>query len=321
MIKVGIIGAESPVAGELLRILIHHPEVDILSLYAPSLPGHRVSSVHHGFIGESELFFTDKMDPAQLDVIFISDDSSFARSLIEHIGDWEELRVIDLAPGRIDSWAAADFEYGLSEINRKALVRGARLAVIPSPVASAALIALYPLASHLLLNSDISIAVSLPDDMKRNFNSASVAAEISKRLKVAQTSFEGHISFSLLPSLSQRAMSLKIEMKCPLGIEEISKIYESVYDDHNFTFTSRDSSPIVEVEGTQKCLISFSKPGAGLLEINVVGDARLRGGAGDAVHVMNLLFSLHEKVGLTLKPSSYLNAGEQQDIDRSAWFS
>ena len=116
MIKVGIIGAQTPDAGELLRILINHPEVDILSLYAPSLTGHRISSVHHGFIGETDFFFVDKIDPSKLDAIFIAENSPIVNSLIEHIGEWEDLKLIDLSPERHDDWKPSEFVYGHSEI-------------------------------------------------------------------------------------------------------------------------------------------------------------------------------------------------------------
>lgn len=319
MIKVGIIGADKPDAGELLRLLLNHPEVEVVSLYAPSLSGRQISSCHHGFIGERALYFTDRIDIAKLDALFIVDDSQFGKDVIDSAEKYEDLRIINLSPGRFDNWANNEMEYGLSEINRKPMVRGARMAIVPTAVASLALIALHPLAMNLLLPSSLKITVLAPEDVIKAIDKEKAISEISRQLKKAQNSFSGEISLNLVPDGKSRAMRVICSMKCTLGVAEIDRIYESVYDDHNFAFTSLSKIGSEEVEGTQKCVISFCKPGAGLIEVESIGDCRLRGAAGDAVHVMNLLFALHEKVGLNLKPSCF---GEHPDtLSRQAsWF-
>ncbi|MDE5885960.1 MAG: hypothetical protein K2H46_00045 [Muribaculaceae bacterium] len=320
MIKVGILGADSPDGGELLRILIHHPEVDLRSLYSPSLLGRKVSSFHHGFIGEQDLFFTDKIDPSSLDALFILDDSHLGKQIVERIDNWPELRIINLSKDRFENWTQYEFDYGLSEINRKTLVRGSKNAVIPSSPASVALIALYPLASHLLLTSDIQIDVDLPADSLDEVDKKLCTREIEERIQSVQRSFDQNVEVNISSWSANRAIRVRIGLKCPLGIDEISKVYQSVYDDHNFTFISNEGNNVAEVEGTQKCIISFSKPGAGLLEIEAVADGRLRGGAGDAVHVLNLFFALHEKIGLSLKPSAFGNKNDNSNSQNTSWF-
>lgn len=319
MVKVGIIGADKPDAGELLRLLINHPEVEVESLYAPSLSGRQVTSCHHGFIGERTLTFSDRMNVDKLNMVFVADDSEFGRNVISEAHNLEDLRVIDLSPSRFDHWDNCDMEYGLSEINRKPLVRGARMAVVPSSVASLALIPLFPLAMHLLLPDEIDILVHAPADKSKEINVESAANEITRQLKSAQNSFTGHVNIKVVPDSSARSMRVTILMRCPLAVAEINNIYDSIYDDHNFAFTSISRVGDEEVEGTQKCVVSFCKPGAGLVEIESLGDCRLRGGAGDAVHVMNLLFALHEKVGLNLKPSSF-GIHDDNDSGRASWF-
>lgn len=320
MIKVGLIGAETPDAGEILRILINHPEVDLVSLYAPSLSGHKIASVHSGFIGEQALTFTDKIDPAVLDAIFIFDDSDICKKIIAHIGNWDTLRLINLSPSRGEDWGVADFVYGLSEINRKVLVRGARMAVIPNAIAAVSLIALYPLASHLLLSSDILIDANLPADDVRGVDKPLIEEEIDRQLKNVQNSFNGNVRVACHPFDSARALKIKLEIETPLSLDEISRIYDSVYDDHNFTYIIMDSVKEAEVEGTQKCVISLNKTDKGTLSIEAVADCRLRGGAGDAVHVLNLFFALHEKIGLSLKPSIYEKSLGEPRQSQYSWF-
>lgn len=319
MIKVGIIGADKADAGELLRLLINHPEVDIVSLYAPSLSGRMVASWHHGFIGERSLYFSDSINLNDLDAVFIVDDSDFGRSVIESCFGIENLKVIDLSPDRFKNWAKSEMEYGLSEINRKPLVRGAHMAIVPSSVASVALISLYPLAANLLLADKIFIDVSAPEIITKDIDLKVLSWEITRQLKNKQNSFDGEININILPDTDGRAVRVTISMACPLAIDEIRRIYDSIYDDHNFAFTSLSKVGAQEVEGTQKCIISFSKPGAGLIEIDSVADSHMRGGAGDAVHALNLLFALHEKVGLSLKPSRF---GNSQDVSsrQTSWF-
>ncbi len=310
MIKVGIIGADKPDSGELLRILVNHPEVDVVSLFAPGMTGRQVTSCHAGFIGERAMTFSDKIDPSKLDVVFIADDSQVGKDVKERVAEWPELRVIDLSPSRFDGSLSSEFAYGLSEINRKGLVRGAKYAAVPSPMAALALIALYPLASHLLLSADLEVVVSAPDDIVKSVDTNIITDEILWQLRNAQSSFDGNVTIKLLPADSHRVMRIHTILKCPLALDEVEKIYDSIFDDHNFTFTSFSNVGGEEVEVTQKSVVSFNKPGAGLLEIVCVADCRLRGGAGDAVHAMNLLFSLHEKVGLQLKSAAYGSCGE-----------
>ncbi|MBD5357055.1 MAG: hypothetical protein HDR88_08650 [Bacteroides sp.] len=318
MIKVSIVGADSPQAGELLRILVNHPEVDIISLYSPGMAGREVSCCHHGFIGERTLSFTDKIDPVKLDAVFIANDSEMGRQIVERREEWENLRVINMAPSRFDHWENSDMEYGLSEINRKPLVRGAKAAIIPSAPAAVALISLYPLAANLLLSSDIDIEIISPPFLKLP-PKQKVEEEICRQIKKYQTGFEGKISIRYSKGVSERGIRAKVSMKCPLSVMEVNKFFESIYDDHNFTFMTMEPISDKEVTGTQKCVVSFCKPGAGLIEIETVADGFLRGGAGDAVHMLNLLFALHEKVGLHLK-SSVFGDSESLSSKQTSWF-
>ncbi|MDE6336823.1 MAG: hypothetical protein K2L34_09645 [Muribaculaceae bacterium] len=319
MIKVGIIGADSPDAGELLRILIHHPEVDIRSLYAPAWAGRMVTSRHHGFLGEDIVNFSEKLDPSHLDIVFLADNSEKGTNILLNSESIPELRIVDMSPARIDRCDSFGMEYGLSEANRKPLVRGARIAVVPTPAAALALISLYPLAMNQLLNSDIEITIDAPRPIAPTIDIERLNHEITSFLQKTQNNFNGKINIYIRPCDSGRSMRVSSVFKSPLAIAEVDNIFESVYDDHNFTFTSLSEVNRLEVEGTHKCIVSIQKPGAGLLEITAVGDCHIRGGAGDAVHIMNLFFALDEKVGLHLKPSCF--SADKTDTGKSvSWF-
>ena len=307
MIKVGITGADSPMAGEIMRLCQRHPDVEIVYAYAPSLAGRNISSVHKGFIGEEKILFSSNFDATSLDVVFLFDPLYSDSDWVKLMADRPSLHLIifDKA-GKVALGLQRSPVYGLSEMNRKLMVRGAREATVPDPVASPAIIALYPLASHLLLNGDIHIDLSAPEDLITTSKILSSEKEIENVLASVQCSFSGKIKISASKSNSSRSMSINIRFRTPVSVEELLKIYDSVYDDHNFTFvvTQMNLSPM-EVEATNKVIINVSKPEPEVVELKVVADPRMRGGAGEAIHIMNLFFGLHEKTGLDLKTSSW----------------
>lgn len=306
MVKLGILDADTPLAGEIIRILIKHPETELVSLTAPGNMGRSVSSIHHGLIGEENLNFTDKLNLEELDLLIIMQASEMAQSIIDKFYQFENLHLIIFDkeyPGKIDE---ENFEFGLSEINRKALVRGAKASVILSPVVVPSLITLVPLAHFLLLNSDIDIHVILPEDLALSFDEIKEGKKIENILKQYQASFNGKINLKIQADhQNDRVLKTIIKFENSLPKDEIEKIYEDIYDDHNFSFLSRNKLTSKEVEGTQKTIINIEKPDSDTLVIESVSDSRLRGGAGDVVHVLNLFFGLHEKTGLNLKPSRF----------------
>lgn len=301
MVKVAIIGAQHPMAGEIIRILINHPETELVTLFSSELPGRSVSAIHHGLIGEPTLYFSDKLKLSEIDLAISLDTSSIAKNIIKEAESFEDLKVISLFPNKIDN-----AELGIPEINRKALVRGAKKAFIPHPLIVTSLIPLVPLARFMLLNSDIDIHASLPQDLIDTLNPNDAEETIAQYLSLYQPSFQGKVRINFSPvEKNNRGITTKIQIKTLLPVEEVENIYEQTYDDHNFTFMTGKNIETNEVIGTQKNIIQVSKSSPDSLEITNVADARLRGGAGDAVHILNLFFGLHEKTGLALKPSVY----------------
>lgn len=306
MIRAGIAGADTAMAGELIRILVNHPDVELTTAFAPGKVGRKVSSVHHGLAGECFLEFSPDINPAQLDVIFIDAHSEVADRFRMNTDRWPELRIIDMSHCPSLDFEALDMVYGLPEINRKPLVRGCRRAVVPRSVAAAAIIGLYPLARHLLLKEDIEIDYVCPSDIDTAEKAEMARKEIAHVLKNTQNSFKGEIILKKMDEeVSDRGLKVKMEIPCKIDINEIFRIYDDIYSDHNFTFMESSLMLGHEVEGTQKTLVSLQKPDSDTLAVTVIADCRMRGGAGDAVHIMNLLFGLHERTGLNLKAHKF----------------
>lgn len=304
MIKVAITGADTPQAGELLRILVNHPEVIITTLSAPGKEGMDVAGVHHGLIGELKMNFSGPLSMTpDCSVVFVCGNSMTAAEFSALQLARPDIRtiIVDAIPN-LDT-ERLGIVYGLPEINRKPLVRGAVSAIVPSPIASLVLASLYPLALHMLLNDTVRIDVEAPHDIIAA-NKGSAEKEIFSTLGNIQLSFTNNNGINLSESQAGRQMKARISLSCPINIDQLREIYD-MYDDHNFAYPVSGSIDENEVIGTNKCVIAMSKPTDSMLTIEAVADPRMRGGAGEAVHIMNLLFGLHEKTGLALKASEF----------------
>lgn len=305
MIKTAIAGAATPDAGELLRLLVNHPEVDIRTLYAPEMKGCTPTAAHHGLIGETLPAFTDVLDTAKCDVLFICEHSEPVERLIESLPESSRLRLIDLTHPESGNATRYGYIYGLPEMNRKSMVRGATRGVVPGAIESLALVALYPLAANLMLRGDLRIRVEATDGLTEAEALVKAQREIAARLAGTQQSFDGEVSITAEDRPAGRGIRVRLEMDSFMQLEDVVRLYDEIYDDHNFTFMTRKPVSKAEVVGTNRIVIALGKE-RDRLTVDAVADGHMRGGAGEAVHIMNLLFGLHEKTGLTLKASEYV---------------
>ncbi len=295
-------------AGELIRLLVNHPDVAIIWVDSARYAGRLVSDVHHGLLGETNLSISplsaNSLDG--IDVLFIFRHKGQTIEWLDQHDVPDDLRIVDLSIDMRDADNADKygFVYGMPELNRKPLVRGAKRAVLPHPAAIIAELALLPLAKHGALISPIQINVSVPLDSEQIESGASVAGEISDALRVLQPEFDEVITIASATAADSRAISATVDLDTTLDIGQILHLYEEYYDDHNFTFIVENQPEPNEVDGTNKCLICIDKHN-GRLTVSAIMDALLKGAAGTAVHDMNLLFGLHERVGLALKASTY----------------
>lgn len=308
MIKVGIIGGSNPMAGELLRLLINHPDVEIMWVNSARYAGRLLSDVHHGLLGETSLRISPTVDLNTIDVLFIFRNKG---QTIEWLTDRvvpEDLRIIDLSVDMQDPDTANEygFVYGLPELNRKVLVRGATRTIVPLPRAAISALALLPLAKDEIIDHDIDIEVTPPHiDESPESTPEELSAEIAYAIRELHPTFNEHIAIRDTAPADDRVISCRVSLPTPHDIGMLCRMYEEFYDDHNFVFITNNAKPDAkEVEGTNKCLIYIDKQD-GRLEVTAMMDAVLKGAAGTAVHDMNLLFGLHERTGLALKASKY----------------
>lgn len=307
MIRTVILGADTPEGGELIRILAMHPDVEMVSAQAFGLEGVPLTTIHHGLIGETSLLCTVYPNPERCDMIFDFSAEGVPEISCSLLARFPEAKFIRLS-GSDKAYAASasEYVYALPEINRKQLVRGATRARIPQPLASLALVALYPLAINLLLpNTDIRLFFDVPDSINASIDTEAVGKEIADVIRSVQMSWNAKVAVMTRISRTRRSVSMSTDIPMMVDLANVTGLY-NMYDDHHFAFAITVPVGPSEVAGTEKCVVSLSKPADGTLHIEAVADARMRGGAGEAVHVFNLLAGLHERTGLALKAIDFL---------------
>jgi len=322
MIKVGITGGAGYTAGELLRLLINHPDVEIVFIHSSSNAGNSVCNVHSGLIGETELFFTDRMQLDQIDVLFCCMAHGDTRKFLEATELPEDLKVIDLSMDYRMESPENPFVYGLPELNRRRICHS-QFVANPGCFATAIQLALLPLARNLMLNDDIyvtaitgSTGAGVKPSQTSHFSwrtdNLSVykpfthqhLPEVIQSLKHLQSSFNSEISFIPVRGDFARGIFATVVVKNSIGIDELYHVFKDYYEEDSFVHVTEQPIDLKQVVNTNKCLINLVRHGDRLLVVSCI-DNLLKGASGTAVHNMNLMFNLEETVGLMLKPSGF----------------
>lgn len=322
MIKVGIIGGAGYTAGELIRLLLNHPEAEISFIHSSSNAGNRVQDIHAGLYGECDLTFTDQLPFNDIDVLFFCTAHGDSKKFLDTHSIPSDLKIIDLS---MDFRLKADdnqFLYGLPELNRRAICK-AQYVANPGCFATCIQLGLLPLAKHLMLNDDISVnaitgstGAGVHPKPTTHFswrdNNMSVykpfshqhIPEIKQSLKQLQNSFDSDIDFIPYRGDFPRGIFATLVVKTKTEIEEIKRMYKEYYEQDSFVHIVDKNLDLKEVVNTNKCLLHLEKHGDKLLIVSCI-DNLLKGASGQAIHNMNLMFNLEETVGLQLKPSAF----------------
>lgn len=322
MIKAGIIGGAGYTGGELLRILVNHPDVEIVFVNSGSNAGNKLYSVHEGLIGETDLSFTDQLPFDKIDVLFSCLGHGDTKKFLDEHSVPDSVKIVDFTQDHRIKAEGNDFVYGLPEMNRE-LIKNARHIANPGCFATAIQIGLLPLAKAGLLTNEINttaITGSTGAGQKptatshfswRNNNISVYKAfqhqhllEIRQSLTQLQGKFDTELNFIPVRGDFARGIFVSTYMTSDLTIEQAYDLYNEFYKDAAFTFVSESNIDLKQVVNTNKAVVSLQKHGNKLLVLSAI-DNLLKGAAGQAVQNMNLLFGLDEKAGLKLKPSAF----------------
>ncbi|MBR5745524.1 MAG: hypothetical protein IKX94_09435 [Muribaculaceae bacterium] len=293
MIDICILGGDSDVAGEIIRILINHPDVELKWIVSEKLAGSKVADFHAGLIGEIDSVFVDEYDLDDVDCVFLCTKDIAADKLAEREG----LKVIDVV-GALGGRATLGERMvipGIAELYRKPMVRGGSVVALTSPATQAVLLPLLPLAKNGLLNAPVKITIR-----SKNDSSADMAL-INSSLRLLQPDFSQPININLTAeNATSRVLTATVEIAIDIDEEKAEELFEDFFGDHNFVFLSKRMPAVHDVINTNKCIFNINTSN-GILTMTLAFDEVIKGHAGSAVHAMNLLFGLHERVGLALK--------------------
>lgn len=317
-IRVGVIGGAGYTAGELLRILIYHPQVEIIFVNSSSNNGNRITDVHSGLIGETNLAFSSEMNFEQVDVLFLCSAHGDSKKFMENNDIPNELKIIDLSTDYREKRPDHDFVYGLPEVNRSEIASAKHIAN-PGCFATAIQLALLPMASAGILMDDIhvnaitgSTGAGVKPSSTTHFswrnNNISIykpfthqhLQEIEQTFRQLQHSFNSEINFIPVRGNFARGIYAATYLKTNISLNQVRELYHNFYKDAAFTFFVDKNPDMKQVVNTNKALVYIEMHGSKLLIVSVI-DNLLKGASGQAVQNMNLMFGLDEKTGLGLK--------------------
>jgi N-acetyl-gamma-glutamyl-phosphate reductase len=321
MVNVGIIGGAGYTAGELLRILIWHPQANISFVQSTSHMGHPISDVHRDLLGDTDLLFSQP-DYKAIDVLFICSGHGHTKLFLEENDLPKTVKIIDLSTDFRPRTNSKDFIYGLPEINKDKIVNADRIAN-PGCFATCIELGLLPLANENKLKEEVHVtAITGSTGAGQNptstshfswkNNNVSVykafthqhLAEITETVLQLQPNFDKEINFIPVRGNFSRGIMATIYTDCDWSEEEAVEKYKVYYKNHPFVSISNISPDVKQVVNTNKCVLYLEKHGRKLMIISVI-DNLLKGASGQAVQNMNLLFGMPETLGLGLKPIGF----------------
>ena len=316
MIRVGIVGCEGLGATELVRILINHPDVELKWVTDDARDFTRLDHTVPGIVGESDLMVNTGGALEDVNLVYLCGSRDKAAAWLNAHELPQGLKVIDLSGCHNLDWNDdSSWTYGMGEMLRRVLVHEARLVTVPGPIAVASLLTLMPMARNLMLNSPLVLQVSAGaavlrgDAMTAGSEMSDAWVEEQKRelchaLTQCQSSFDQPVTLTVAPMDAKRLLTVVARFKSGVEWDVLKSLYEEYYDDHNFVFMMDRTIVPADVENTNKCLLALSKEeGSGEVTVTGMMDGLLKAGVGNAVHAMNLMFGLYERIGLTLKAS------------------
>lgn len=322
MIKTGIIEGAGFAGGELIRLLLNHPDVQLMFITGRGNSGQQIHEVHRGLYGETDLVFSEEPELDKIDLLFLITSAEESRQFMETHEIPEKLKIIDFSREYRLKAGDDEFIYGLPELNRRAICQS-RFVANPGSFATCITLGLLPLAKNLMLNDDIYVhaiigstgtghKASSQTTFSWRDNNVSIykpfvhqhLPEIRESVEQLQSSFNKDIHFVPYRGNFTRGIFCTIMVKNKVAIEELTQLYIDYYAKDSFTHITPDNIDLKQVVNTNKCLIHLEKHGDMLLITSCI-DNLLKGASGQAVHNMNLLFNLEETTGLNLKATAY----------------
>lgn len=323
-IRVGIVGSAGYTGGELIRLLLNHPHVDLVFAHSESQAGKPLYTVHTDLLGDTDLTFASTLDDS-IDVLFLCVGHGNARAFLEKNPVAEHIKIIDLSQDfRLKDKAHfmnRDFIYGLPELYRKE-IKDAKNIANPGCFATTIELALLPMAHANHLRGPIHVhattgstgagqAPGATTHFSWRNNNLSVYNAFTHRhlheIRETLTSPKGYMAqLHFIPQRGafSRGILAAVSLETEATLETLVDLYKQYYQTHPFTHVSEAPIDLKQVVNTNKCFLHLQKQENQLLIVSI-SDNLLKGASGQAVQNMNLLFGLEETAGLKLKASAF----------------
>lgn len=322
MIKVGIVGGAGYTAGELIRILLYHPQTELAFIHSSSNAGNPVSDVHDDLIGETDLKFSHTHPLEEADVVFLCMGHGKSKEFVEQNALPPGLKVVDLSHDFRIKQKNNDFIYGLPELNREKIRKSSKIAN-PGCFATGIQLALLPLAAGGMLTDEIHVqaitgstgAGQKPTEAShfswRNNNLSAYnifehrhQAEILQSLLQLQPGFNKEFNFIPIRGNHTRGIYVSAYTRFGGSWKEARSLYEKFYSEHPFVALSDKNPAMKQAVNTNKAILYLEKHKDKLVIISLT-DNLIKGASGQAVQNMNLMFGIKETTGLYLKPVAF----------------
>ncbi len=321
MINVGIIGGAGYTAGELLRILLHHPKTELKSVVSRSHSGEFLYKAHPDLTGETELKFDEALNQ-DVDVVFLCMGHGNSKGIVESGVIPDSAKIVDLSTDFRHKESSNGFVYGLPELNREDIKKADHVAN-PGCFATCIQLTLLPLADAGLVNEDVHVtAITGSTGAGQNptatthfswrSHNASIykplthrhLKEIKESLTQLQDNFSSEVHFIPMRGAFTRGILAVSYLPTEKSLEEVQELFEAYYANHPFVHLSENPLDVKQIVGTNKALLHLQKEN-GQLIVTGVTDNLVKGASGQAVQNMNLIFGLDETKGLTLKSTAF----------------
>jgi len=323
-VNIGIVGGAGYTGGELLRVLLRHPNAHISFVHSTSSAGELVSKVHADLLGDTELKFTNTLDQ-NIDVLFLCVGHGDASKFLTANEIKASIKIIDLSQDfRLAASATIgdrNFIYGLPELQREA-IKSANNIANPGCFATAIQLGLLPLAAKGLLKEVYTTGITGATGAGQGLSNTSHFSWRANNIQAYKTLQHQHLN-EIVQSLAQlqgnqnaevnfvpwrgdftRGIFVTSVITSDLSLEALYDLYNAYYEGHVFTHVSKNNIDLKQVVNTNKCLIHIEKQG-NKIAIHSVVDNLLKGAVGQAVQNMNLIFGIEESAGLQLKANYF----------------
>lgn len=323
-VNIGIVGGAGYTGGELLRVLLRHPNAHISFVHSTSSAGELVSKVHADLVGDTSLKFTNTLDQ-NIDVLFLCVGHGDASKFLTANEIKASIKIIDLSQDfRLVASATIgdrNFVYGLPELQRDAIKSATNIAN-PGCFATAIQLGILPLASKGLLKEVYTTGITGSTGAGQGLSNTSHFSWRANNIQAYKTLQHQHLN-EIVQSLAQlqgnqnaevnfvpwrgdftRGIFVTSVVSADLSLEALYDLYNAYYEGHAFTHVSKNNIDLKQVVNTNKCIIHIEKQG-NKIAIHSVVDNLLKGAVGQAVQNMNLIFGIDEAAGLQLKANYF----------------